>query len=70
MKNNFEIEVRFADGTITDYEVSAKELIHSIYSDDFGAPPTTLTIKGIDEKNNPLSVSFTYSNSACIYVEE
>ncbi len=48
LEDALRITVRFADGRLTNYEISSKELVHKLYSDDFGAPPTYLSIEGVD----------------------
>jgi hypothetical protein len=70
MKNKIKIKVNFVDGSLNEYEITSKELIHSIYSDDFGAPPTFLTIQGVDKAGNPIGVSFSYSDTNSISVEQ
>ena len=67
---NFKMYLPLVSGDLLPYEFdSGKQLIHDIFSDDFGAPPKCLVIECTTKDNKTVTISIPYSASNEVRVD-
>jgi hypothetical protein len=67
---NLRIRLPLVDGSQLplDFE-TAREIVHRLAGDDFGAPPHSLVIEAVTDDGRVVSIGFPYDNSQEAWVE-
>jgi len=68
--NNLKIYIPLTNGSRQEFVFeSGKELIHDLFTDDWGCPPTSMNIEAVSENGVKVTISIPYDNKSKAFVK-